>query len=249
MGDELKGRVALVTGASAGIGEATAYALARAGATVIVSARRRDRLEAIVKKIAAEGGTAEPLQLDVGDAAAVETAVASIGRRFGRLDIVVNSAGVMYSARLESSKPADLKAMMEINVLGTMYVCRSALGLMRPKRDGHIVNIASVSARIASPGSPGYAATKSAIVTFTETLRKDGREDNIRVTLISPGLTKTEIFEHIEDPGTKERFGKMIEQTHLLEASDVANAILYAVAQPAYVSVNEILIRPTDEPA
>jgi NADP-dependent 3-hydroxy acid dehydrogenase YdfG len=248
LGNELTGRVALVTGASAGIGEATAYTLASAGATVVAAARRRDRLEAIVKKIAAGGGTADAIQLDVSDAAGVETAVASIGRRYGRLDIVVNSAGVMYSSRLEAAKPADLQAMMEINVLGTMYVSRSALGLMRPKRSGDIVNISSISSRLANPGSPGYAATKSAINTFSEALRKDGRDDNIRVIVISPGLTRTEIFEHIEDQATKERFSKMVEQTHVLEASDVAEAILYAVSRPPYVSVNEIVIRPTDEP-
>jgi NADP-dependent 3-hydroxy acid dehydrogenase YdfG len=241
----LDGQVALVTGASSGIGEGVAHGLAAAGATVVVAARRGDRLAKVAGEIEAAGGVALPLELDVTRDDDPARVVAEIRRRFGRLDGVVNSAGVMLSAKVADARVSDWRRMVEINLLGLMNVCHAALPLMRERQSGHFVNISSISARLANAGSPAYAASKSGVGAFSESLRKECSPLGIRVTLIMPGIVETELFTHVEDPATRARFGAMIESMTVLQPADIAAAALFAMTQPPHVSVNEMVIRPT----
>ncbi len=243
----LAGHVSLVTGASSGIGEGVARALGVEGATVVVAARRRDRLAQLVEGIAALGGTASAVELDVADAASIAMCIQTIAERYGRLDSVVNSAGVMLSARTAEAKLTDWRTMFETNIIGLMAVSHAAFALMIEQGAGHVVNISSVSARLANPGSPAYAATKAAVNTFSESLRKEGTGHNVRVTVISPGIVETELFEHAADAATRARFQKMLDSVTPLTPADVGAAVLFALSQPAHVSINEIVLRPTKE--
>jgi NADP-dependent 3-hydroxy acid dehydrogenase YdfG/uncharacterized protein YciI len=243
----LDGKTAIVTGASSGIGEATARSLAREGARVAVVARRKDRLDALVTAIAAEGGRALAVVADVSRDAEVGAMIDATLTAFGRLDVLVNNAGIMLLAPVAESREEDWRHMVELNLLGAMVASKAALPHMKKVGGGHIVTVASVAARVANPSAAAYAATKFGIAAFCESLRREVYKDKIRVTVIEPGLVATELGEHITHPGMKaslaERTGAMIP----LAAQDIAAAITYAVTQPAHVSVNEILVRPTDQ--
>jgi clavulanate-9-aldehyde reducatase len=241
------GHISLVTGASSGIGAGIARALAAEGATVVAIARRADRLAALTAEIEAAGGTAAALELDVADRASVAKRIAGVAERFGRIDSVVNSAGVMLSARTADASVLDWQRMFDTNVLGLMAVTHAAFAVMKAQGGGHVVNISSVSARLANAGSPGYAATKSAVNTFSESLRKEGTSVNVRVTVVSPGIVETELFDHPADEATRARFRQMLDSMTPLTPADVAAAVVYALAQPAHVSVSEIVLRPTQE--
>jgi clavulanate-9-aldehyde reductase len=243
----LAGHVSLVTGASSGIGAGVARALGAEGAIVVVAARRQDRLLKLVDEITTEGGTAHAVALDVSDAASIATCMWTIAERCGRLDSVVNSAGVMLSARTAEAKLADWRAMFETNIMGLMAVTHAAFALMIEQDAGHVVNISSVSARLANPGSPAYAATKAAVNTFSESLRKEGTGYNIRVTVVSPGIVETELFEHAADAATRARFQSMLEMVTPLTPADVGASVVFALSQPPHVSINEIVLRPTKE--
>ncbi|MGA2396027.1 MAG: SDR family oxidoreductase [Candidatus Lustribacter sp.] len=243
----LTGHITLVTGASSGIGEGVAEALATHGATVVAAARRQDRLEQLVERLRPNGATAIPYALDITNATNVAQCITDVVERYGRIDSVVNCAGIMLSARTAQATVADWQRMFDTNVLGLMAVSHAAFAVMRKQRSGHIVNISSVSARLANPGSPGYAATKSAVNTFSESLRKEGAPENVRVTVISPGIVKTEIFDHLADAATRERFKRMLEGMTPLTPADVAAAVIFALTQPAHVSISEIVLRPTEE--
>jgi NADP-dependent 3-hydroxy acid dehydrogenase YdfG len=241
----LQGRVALVTGASSGIGEATALALARAGAKVAIVARRAERLESLAKRINEEGGEAAPLTADIALEAEAARILGEVERRFTRLDILVNNAGVMLLSPVAEAAIADYRRMIEINLFGLMALSRLALPILKRGGAGHFVNISSVAGRIANPGSSGYAATKFGVVAFSESLRREVFKDKIRVTVIEPGAVATELADHITNPGMKagvEAFKATIEA---LQPEDIAAAVLYAVTQHPRVNVNEILIRPT----
>lgn len=246
-GRPLTDNVALVTGASSGIGAATAQLLADHGATVVFAARRRAELERLVKSVASNGGRARALEVDVADDVQVAAGVREVAAEFGRLDILVNSAGVMLSARVAIAELTDWRRMIEINLLGLMNVSRHAFPIMAQQGRGHIVNISSVSGRLANVGSAGYAATKSAVDTFTESLRKEGSSQGVRVTLVMPGITETEIFSHLNDEAVKARFLGMLEKLTPLQPHDVAAAVVYAVTQPPHVSASEIVLRPTQQ--
>jgi NADP-dependent 3-hydroxy acid dehydrogenase YdfG len=241
------GHVALVTGASSGIGAGVARALAAEGATVVAIARRADRLAQLVHDIGAAGGIAFARELDIADAAAVERCVRGVVTDRGRIDSVVNAAGVMLSARTAEADLGDWRRMFETNILGLMTVTHAAFAVMKAQGAGHVVNISSVSARLANPGSPAYAATKSAVNTFSESLRKEGTSLNIRVTVVSPGIVETELFDHPADEATRQRFRSMLASMTPLTPADVAAAVVYALSQPSHVSVNEIVMRPTEE--
>ncbi len=243
----VEGRVALVTGASSGIGEATAEALAKGGAKVAVAARRREKLDALVSRIQAMGGEAVALTADVSSPEAAAKMVHYAEAQFGRLDILVNNAGVMY---LEPTADANLgrwRHMLELNVLGLIAASQAALPGMRARRDGHIVNIASTAGRIANPNSAGYAATKFGVVGFSEGLRKELVKDRVRVTVIEPGLVDTELRDHVAHEDAKQTVDAWAQSLRQLQSVDVANAILFAVSQPEHVCINEILMRPTDQ--
>ena len=244
---KLTGKVALVTGASSGIGAATALALAHEGAAVALIARRRERLEALAQSIAAAGGRAEVVALDMAEAGSAEEAVKRTLEAFGGLDIVVNNAGLMLLGPVAGADLSDWERMLNLNVLSLMTLTRAALEHMKPRRSGHIVNISSVSGRGSGPTSAGYSATKWAVGGFSEGLRQEVRLENIRVTVIEPGVVATELTDHITHLETKTNYEGRIATMTPLEAEDVAAAVIYAVTQPLRVNVNEILIRPLEQ--
>jgi NADP-dependent 3-hydroxy acid dehydrogenase YdfG len=247
MQNRLKDRVALITGASSGIGEATALALAREGAKVAIAARRRDRLDALAVKLVALG--AEPLVLvaDLLEESEAQRIVADTEAHFGHLDILVNNAGVMY---LEPVADADLKRwrqMLELNVMSLIVSTQAALASMRKRHDGHIVNISSTAGRTANPNAAAYSATKFGVVAFSEALRREVYKDNIRVSVIEPGVVETELRDHIGHADTKKAINDWAESMRQLQSEDVADVIAFCVTRPSHVNINEVLLRPTDQ--
>lgn len=247
MPQPLARRIALVTGASSGIGEATAVALAEAGAKVAIAARRRDRLDQLAARLQALG--AEPLVLpaDLLDESEAQRVVAETEAHYGRLDILVNNAGVMY---LEPVAEADLgrwRRMLELNVLSLIASTQAALRGMRERREGDIVNIASTAGRIANPMAAAYSATKFGVVAFSEALRREVYQDRVRVSVIEPGLVATELRDHIGNPAVKDAINAWADSLRQLQPLDVAEAILFCVTRPPHVSINEVLMRPTDQ--
>ena len=243
----LDGRIALVTGASSGIGEATAIALAQAGARVAIAARRRDRLESLASRLRPMGAEPLVLEADLLDEHVAQRIVADTEGHFGKLDILVNNAGVMY---LEPVIEADLgrwRRMLELNVLSLIASTQAALAGMRGRHDGHIVNIASTAGRIANPNAAAYSATKFGVVAFSEALRREVCADNIRVSCIEPGVVETELRDHIGHAATKSTLDQWAASMRQLQPEDVADAIVFCVTRPSHVNVNEILIRPTDQ--
>ena len=242
---ELSGKAVAITGASSGIGEATALTLARAGASVALGARRKDRIDELAARIEDEGGTAVALEVDVSDEAAARGFVEAAHGRLGRLDTLVNNAGVMLLGPVEQADSEDWRTMVNVNLLGLMYCTHAALPIMLGQESGDIVNISSVAGRFARAGNAVYAATKFGVGAFSEGLRNEITERGVRVTLIEPGFVDTELQGH--------NTGEVLEtleamREHLrdpLRAQDIANGILYAVSQPPHVSINEVLIRPT----
>jgi len=247
MKNRLKDRIALVTGASSGIGEATALALAEQGAKVAIAARRKDRLDQLAAKLADLG--AEPLVLvaDLASEAEAQRIVKETEAHYGRLDILINNAGVMY---LEPVAEADLgrwRRMLELNVLSLIASTQAALAGMRERRDGHIVNISSVAGRVANPNAAAYAATKFGVVGFSESLRREVYKDNIRVSVIEPGMVDTELREHVGHEASRRAVNARTGEMRQLQAEDIADVILFCVTRPNYVSINEVLMRPTDQ--
>jgi NADP-dependent 3-hydroxy acid dehydrogenase YdfG len=242
---ELSGKAVAITGASSGIGEATALALARAGAAVALGARRKDRIDALAARIEDEGGTAVPLEVDVADEGQAREFVAAANDRLGRLDSLVNNAGVMLLGPVEQADSEQWRTMINVNVLGLLYCTSAALPIMRAQGSGDIVNVSSVAGRFARAGNAVYAATKFAVGAFSEGLRNEVTEGGIRVTLIEPGMVDTELQSHNEGEVLETLQGMREQIGEILRAQDIANGILYAISQPPHVSVNEILIRPT----
>jgi NADP-dependent 3-hydroxy acid dehydrogenase YdfG len=247
MQNRLKDRVALVTGASSGIGEATALALAEQGAKVAIAARRKDRLEVLAAKLAQRG--AEPLVLvaDLALEAEAQRIVKETEAHYGRLDILVNNAGVMY---LEPVAEADLgrwRSMLELNVLSLIASTQAALAGMRARRDGHIVNVASVAGRVSNPNAAAYAATKFGVVGFSESLRREIYKDNIRVSVIEPGMVETELRDHIGHAASRKALDVRASEMRQLQPEDIADTILFCVTRPDYMCINEVLLRPTDQ--
>jgi len=247
MAGKLDGKVALVTGASSGIGEATALALAEEGAMVAISARRADRLEDLAKRIEAKGGKVKALVADVAQEDQAREMVVAANAAFGRLDILVNNAGVMLLGPIADADTEDWRRMIQTNVLGLMYATHAALPLMRAQGTGHVVNISSVAGRTARAGAGVYNASKWGVGAFSESLRQEVYKDKIRVTIIEPGAAATELTQHITHSESKKQYEDFVQGMTPLESEDIAAAILYAVIQPARVNVNEILIRPTDQ--
>ncbi len=247
MSSKLDGKVAIVTGASSGIGEATALALAAEGAKVALVARRAERLSNLVQRISESGGQALPIVADVVDDTQAHEMVQKAKEQFGRVDILVNNAGVMLNGPIEGADTEDWRRMVNTNVLGLMYATHAALPIMKAQGEGHIVNISSVAGRVAQAGSAVYNATKWGVGGFSEALRQEVHKDKIRVTIIEPGAVATELTEHITNPAAKERIQAWVKSLTPLESEDIAAAIIYAVTQPPRVNVNEILIRPTDQ--
>lgn len=243
----LSGRVALVTGASSGIGEATAMALAEAGAAVAVGARRRDRLEGLARKLTDSGTRVLTLDLDVTDEAACRDAVARTRAELGGLDVLVNNAGVMLLGTLVGADTEDWRRMVDTNVMGLMYMTHAAIDGMLEQGSGDVVNISSTAGRTARAGAGVYNASKWAVNAFSESLRQEVTARGVRISLVEPGAVETELRSHITQPEAKAAAQKHAEGMRSLQPEDIARAILYVVTQPPHVAVNEVLVRPTDQ--
>jgi NADP-dependent 3-hydroxy acid dehydrogenase YdfG len=241
------GRVALVTGASSGIGEGTALALAAAGAVVAVSARRADRLQALVQRLQAAGGEAISLPGDLTDETVARGVVAQTLRRLGRLDILVNSAGIIQPGRVENADAAQWRRALEVNLLATLHTCSAAVGPMRAQGGGDIINISATAARRAvSPYGP-HAASKFGLAALTENLRQEVGAQGIRVCVLEPGATSTEASEGITDPGYRQLVHEHVNKEGAMQPEDVAAAVLFILSLPARANVSGMLIRPTTE--
>jgi clavulanate-9-aldehyde reducatase len=248
MAQALEGRKAAVTGASSGIGEATAIALAGAGATVALGARRKDRLDQLAERIGSEGGAAHAFEVDVCGEAASRAFVEGAAERMGGLDILVNNAGLMLLGPVDGAETEEWRRMVDVNVLGLLYCTHAAIPLMREGGGGHIVNLSSVAGRTATLGSGVYNLTKWGVTGFSEALRQEVLHSGIRVTVVEPGYVATELQEQNTNPVVIEGLEKFRQQVgEPMEAEDIAAAILYAVSQPQRVNVNEILVRPTGQ--
>jgi NADP-dependent 3-hydroxy acid dehydrogenase YdfG len=245
---KLDGKVAVITGASSGIGEATAEALSAEGASVVVAARRKDRLEDLVERINGNGGQALSVECDVTDEEQAHGLIRQAKDEFGRVDILVNNAGVMQLSEVEKGLSDEWRTMFEVNVLGLLYVTDAAIEVMKEQSSGHLVNISSLASRGTRPALGVYSGTKMAVNGISEALRQELLEDHIRVTMVEPGAVETELPEHITDEEARESLNAMLEQLDPLKAEDIANAIVYVVTQPQRVSINEILIRPSQQP-
>ena len=246
----LDGTVALVTGASSGIGAATAAALAAQGAAVTLAARRRDRLEALAAGIRDQGGTALVLESDITDEQQATDAVARTVAELGRLDTLINNAGVMLLGPAAGAPLPEWQQMVELNVLGLLYCAHAALPhLLRaaedsPRRVADMVNISSVAGRVARTGNNVYALTKHGVGAFSESLRQEVTRRYVRVSLVEPGATATELAGHNRAEvldSIRDQFGQT------MQAEDIADAITYIVTRPRHVAVNEMLIRPTEQ--
>lgn len=245
-GGPLKDKVAIVTGASSGIGRATAAALADAGASVVVAARRAHRLAELTEEIETSGGRALAVPCDVTEAAEARHVVSEALGTFGRLDVLVNNAGVMRVAPIPETRLDDWSRMVDVNINGILNFVAAALPHMIESGSGHIVNVGSVAGRRPFPGGGVYAATKFAVRALSWAMHLElGAAHGIRVTDIQPGLVSTELLDGSPQTAAwKEAWS----ERRMLQADDVARAILFATTSPDHVSVSEILVRPTDQP-
>lgn len=241
----IKGKVIAITGASSGIGEATARLLASQGAKVVLGARRTDRLERLAGDINAAGGRAEFRVLDVTDRKDVQDFIDFAVTRFDRVDVLVNNAGVMPLSKLEALKVDEWDRMIDVNIRGVLHGIAATLPLMQRQRAGQIINIASIGAYAVSPTAAVYCATKYAVRAISEGLRQEVGGD-IRVTVIAPGVTESELAESISDEGGRAEMKEF--RKIAISADAIARAIAYAVEQPADVDVSELIVRPTASP-
>ena len=244
---KLDGKVAVITGASSGIGEATAEALAAEGASVVVAARREERLTELVGRINTNGGKALAVSADVTDEGQAHELIRKAKDEFGRVDILVNNAGVMQLSAVEKGLSDEWRRMFDVNVLGLLYATDAAVAVMKEQGSGHLVNVSSVAGRRSRATTGVYSGTKFAVNAISEALRQELLEDSIRVTIVEPGAVATELATHITDEDAKENLSGLL-SLDILQAEDIASAIAYCVTQPERVSVNEILIRPTQQP-
>ncbi|RVM02810.1 SDR family oxidoreductase [Sinorhizobium meliloti] len=240
-------KVVVITGASSGLGEATARHLAERGATVVLGARRRDRIDALAGELMSKGHRAKAVQTDVTDRKQVQNLVDTAVQEFGRIDVMLNNAGLMPLAPLERLKIDEWDRMIDVNIKGVLYGIAAALPHMKAQRSGHIINVSSVYGHVVDPGATVYCATKFAVRALSEGLRKEVKPYNIRTTIISPGAVSTELLDHISEKdiqaGTKEFVSKIA-----VGADTFARTVAFAVNEPDDVDINEILFRPTAQP-
>jgi clavulanate-9-aldehyde reducatase len=244
----IEDKVVAITGASSGIGEATALACVKAGAKVALGARRTDRIEALAARIRDDGGEAVAIETDVADEGSARAFVEGAREQLGGLHGLVNNAGLMLLGPVEGADTGQWRQMVDVNCLGLLYCTHASLPIMRDEGGGHIVNVSSVAGRVAALGSAVYNLTKWGVVGFSEGLRQEALHANVRVTVIEPGYVETELQGHNEgNPIVMEALEKTRQQIEPLEASDIADAILYALTRPQHVAINEVLVRPTKQ--
>ena len=243
----IKDKVAIVTGASSGIGYATALALSKAGAKVAIGARRTEKLSELENEITKNGGQAFSQKLDVTKKSDCDSFVNSVMEKWGGVDILVNNAGLMPLSFIKNLKVDEWDQMIDVNIKGVLYCTGAVISHMVEKKSGHIINISSVAGRIIFPSGSVYCATKHAVTALSEGLRQEfSTRKNIRITCIEPGVVSTELTNTITDESLKD-FVENAKKMQSLSAQDIANAILYAVEAPEHVNVNEVLIRPTTQ--
>jgi NADP-dependent 3-hydroxy acid dehydrogenase YdfG len=250
--NELTGSVALVTGASSGIGEVTALTLARQGAAVAIAARRRDRLDALAQRISDAGGTVLAIEADVTSQPEAEGLVARTVQEFGRLDTLVNNAGVMLLGPAVGAPLDEWEQMVAINVQGLLYCAHAALPHLlsaaedSPRRVADMVNISSVAGRTTRNGSAVYNLTKHGVGAFSDALRQEVTRRHVRISVVEPGAVDTELRTH-NRPAIQEQMRQRFGDITILEAQDIADAVSYIVTRPWRVAINEVLIRPTEQ--
>jgi NADP-dependent 3-hydroxy acid dehydrogenase YdfG len=239
----LAGRVAAITGASSGIGAATARALSQAGATVALGARRRDRLEAVAAEL---DGPASVHEVDVADEAQARSFIDSVHAAHGGPHVLVNNAGVMLLGAVSGANVAEWRRMIEVNLWGLLVCTHAALPHMAASGGGDIVNLSSVAGRRADAGAAVYNMTKFGVHAFSEALRQEALHAGVRVTVVAPGFVETELQGHNTDPVVLRAIARGRETIgEVLQPEDIADAIVHAVTRPAHVCVNEVLVRPT----
>lgn len=243
----IQGQVVIVTGASSGIGYATALAIAKAGAKVVAGARRKDRLEKLQKEIEKTGGECITVACDVTKRSDCENLVDAAIKKWNKVDILINNAGLMPLSFVKNLKIDEWDRMVDVNIKGVLYCTAAVIPHLIKQKSGHIVNISSIAGRVVFPAGSVYCATKYAVRAFSEGLRQElSTRNNIRVTTIEPGVVATELTDTITDKSL-EAFVNSVKDMQALKAEDIANSILFAVESPPHMNVNEITIRPTTQ--
>ncbi len=246
MGSALDGKTVAITGASSGIGQATALACAREGAAVALAARRGERIEELARQIERDGGRAIALATDVGVEEQAQRFVAAAGEQLGRLDVLVNNAGVMLLGPILGAPTEEWRRMVDANIYGVLYCTHAALPLMQAQGSGHIVNVSSVAGRFARAGSGVYNLTKFGVGAFSEALRQEAVAIGVRVTVVEPGAVATELVER-NRPEVQQAIRGALGEVEPLRSEDIADAIVYAISRPPNVAVNEVLVRPSGQ--
>jgi len=244
MSNNIEGKVVVITGASSGLGEAAARHLSSLGATVVLGARRADRIQALANELIARGGQAFAVATDVTQYDQVQRLVDIAVQTYGRIDVIINNAGLMPQSPLDRRKVEDWNRTIDVNIKGVLYGIGAVLPHMQKQRFGHIINVSSVAGHKVRAGGAVYAATKHAVRVISEGLREEVKPYDIRTTVISPGAVDTELTDSITEPDVAENMKKFYAQV-ALPADSFARAVAFAISQPAEVDINEILYRPT----
>jgi NADP-dependent 3-hydroxy acid dehydrogenase YdfG len=244
MSENIEGKVIVITGASSGLGEAAARLLSHAGARVVLGARRLDRIQKLAQELTSAGGKAFAVMTDVTQVEQVRKLVDAAVERYGRIDVMINNAGLMPHSPLERLKIDDWDRTIDVNIKGVLYGIAAALPHMRAQKFGHIINVSSVAGHKVGPGSAVYAATKYAVRALSEGLRQEVKPYNIRTTVISPGAVATELPDSITERDVAKNIHQFYEE-FAIPADSFARAVVFAISQPDEVDINEILYRPT----
>jgi len=244
MSNNIKGKVVVITGASSGLGEATARLLSAEGASVVLGARRVERLQSLANELTASGGKALAVTTDVTHCDQVKRLVDAAVQKYGRIDVMINNAGLMPQAPLERLRVDEWDRMIDVNIKGVLYGIAAALPYMKQQKAGHIINVSSVAGHKVVPAGAVYCATKHAVRALSEGLRMEVKPYNIRTTVISPGAVATELPDSISEPDIAKNIHKFYE-AFAIPADSFARAVAFAMSQPEDVDVNEILFRPT----
>lgn len=244
----LQGKVALITGASSGIGAATALKLAANGAKVGLAARRTERLAALVAEIEKAGGQGIALEMDVVDSASVASGVAKLTEAFGSIDILFNNAGLMPLSDIDALKTDEWHRMVDVNIKGVLNTTAAVLPHMIGRKSGHIVNTSSIAGRKVFAGLTVYCATKHAITALSDGMRIElGKKHNIRVTCVQPGAVETELYDQISDPAARQQMEELKTQMEFLKAEDIAETVLFALQSPGHMDIAEVFVMPTQQ--
>ncbi|GAC1520720.1 MAG: SDR family oxidoreductase [Herpetosiphon sp.] len=241
----IEGKVVVITGASSGLGEATARMLSAQGASVVLGARRAERIQALADELNSTAGKVLAVPTDVTDSDQVQRLVDTAVQRYGRIDVIINNAGLMPHSPLERRKIDDWNQMIDVNIKGVLYGIAAALPYMQQQKAGHIINVSSVAGHKVRAGGAVYSATKTAVRVLSEGLRQEVKPYNIRTTIISPGAVATELTNSITEPDIAANYRKSYERA--IPADSFARAVVYAMSQPDDVDINEIVFRPTEQ--